>query len=333
MTWGRIGFLILVLLAASAVNAMALALAIPDFVGIDFAVFQRVSSVPLDEIYSANGPMPFLYPPTAILLFKAVASLPFSLWVALSVLAFFLAVRPAISNASGFSFLSHAAIKGIQLGQIPMLLGAGLFAGLRLSPIFGGLIWGAVASIKPQLMIFAPLALVVRRDWPMFGGMVVGGTVMFGASLFLGIDRWSEWISATMAFASGPLMEGGVSRSITPAGIALKSGLPMLPFLLGGASIGTLAVFYSARRLEDATLIGLIVAASLITSPYAYAHDTIALIPACIVMMLRGRWAYAAPAAMLFIGTPLLAMTGMMWLLAAWSLDGAKQLKAKPSLM
>ena len=132
-------------------------------------------------------------------------------------------------------------------------------------------------------------------------------------------------------------VEGGVVRTITPAGKAALSGLPALPFLLIGVAIGAAAVVASAKRVEGELLIGLVVAASIVASPYAYAHDTIALIPACVALLLRGPWWAAIPAAMIFLGIPSLAMTGLiigLCAVALWSIrsDRQESISAAPAL-
>ena len=337
MTTRRIIFLIAVLLAVLWLDWRSLTLHASRDLAIDFNVYARAVSQPISGIYRQAWPMPFLYPPTAILLFKPVSLLPagFVIWTVLSIAAFGAAVATVAGwRAAILSFLSQSAVKGLIVGQAPMLLGAAMFVGLRLAGFTGGAIWGAAATIKPQLMLFAPLAMLVRRDWKLLSGMVAGAAAMVLASIMLfGFQPWIDWVAAVNRFGEQRLLGGAVIWTVTPIGKAILVGLPPLPFLLVSVGIATCAVIVGARRLENEQLIALIVAASLIASPYAYIHDAIALIPACVILMLKGRWWAAIPAAMILIGTPFLTMTGLMaglMLVAAWPLI-EKRRGASPS--
>lgn len=315
-----------VVLTATALNLIVLANDFPRYLGVDFDVFARAVG-PVTGLYSGGGYTPFIYPPTAILPFRAIAALPYPAFILLSAAAFLSAVPD--KKVAGLSLLSHSAFKGLYLGQIPMLLAAGMFAALRLAPFAGGMIWGAIAAIKPQLMIFAPFALLVRRDWPMFWGMVAGAACSIALAVAaFGLAPWLEWKAAIAAFTEDKLLAGAAVKAITPAGIAAAWGYEPPPMLVIGGMVAAISVALAARHVEDEMLVGLIVAASLVASPYGYAHDMMAIIPACVVLMLRGRWAFAIPAAMIFVGTPLLAMSGLLWLLLmfAWQgVDGGRQ--------
>lgn len=291
--------------------------------GIDFKVFERASSAPPDLVYQFQV-APFAYPPTALLLMKPLTAFGYWPWVGISALAFAISVAfLSGKKVAALSFLSPAAVKGLEQGQSPMLLGALLFCGLQLPPLFGGIVWGVAASVKPHMMLFAPLVLLVRRDWHMLLGMALGGLLMVVAALIaLDTSLWVHWLDAMRQF-NRLVSDGAMVRAVTPAGIAAVAGLPIAPFLLSGFALAMAAVIVGARRFEGELLIGLVIAASLVVSPYAHVYDMIALVPACTVLMLRGQWWAAIPAAMIFIGTPLLAMTGLMtglMLVAAWPL-------------
>lgn len=299
--------------------------------GLDFRVYQRTVNWPLEMLYHDQGKLPFIYPPTAILLFQPFSVVPagFWIWSGVSVIAFAAAVGMLCGKrVAALALCSPAAIGGLILGQVSMIVAALLFAGLRLSPFLGGALWGVAATIKPQLMFLAPVALIVRKDWPMLRGMMAGVAATFLISLIAyGPALWLEWIAAIGGFAQTGALGSGVLRSITPAGIAANIGLPSLPFLLAGVAIGAGVVIAAARKLEREQLIGLVAAASLVASPYAYAHDTIILIPACVVLILSGPWWAAVPAAMILVGTPGLTMIGLtigLIAVALWTLHAGK---------
>jgi hypothetical protein len=336
MTRPRLALVVLVVLAGFALATSHAYLFAHLDLGLDFRVYQRTVTWPLDQLYHDPGTMPFLYPPTAIPLFKPFAMMPagFYVWSIVSLLAFAaLAAAAGGKRVAALALCSPAAIGGLVLGQVPMILAAALFAGSKLRPFLGGVLWGIAAAIKPQLMVFAPLALAVRRDWTMLFGMAAGLCAMVAGSIALfGYELWFDWIAAIGSFSER--VEGGVVRTITPAGKAALAGLPTLPFLLFGVVIGVTAVIASAKKVEGELLIGLVVAASIVASPYAYAHDTIAVIPACVVLLLRGPWWAAIPSALIFLGIPSLVMTGLivgLCVAALWSIRSDSEESVTPS--
>ena len=284
--------------------------------GTDFEVFARTVSWPLGLLYHDPGPMPFLYPPPAILLFRPFAMLPsgYVIWALVSLLAFAISVSAVSDRRISISSLcSPAAVGGLILGQAPMLLAAALFVGLTRKPFVGGVLWGLVASIKPHLMVFAPVALAVRKDWTMLAGMAAGATAAFiVSSALFGFGLWCEWLDAVTSFGKKVAVTEVAVWSITPSGKAAILGLPAAPFLVAGIAIAASTVIVAAKKVQDDLLIALIVAAGIVASPYANTHDTIALIPACVAMLFRGPWWAAIPAAMIFVGTPFVVLIGLM---------------------
>lgn len=293
---------------------------------IDFQVFWSSGRRPLDEVYADHG-MPFVYPPASLFLFKPFSLMPFLpsylVWLALSTALFGLAVaRTSGAKVSALSFLSPAAAKGVTLGQSAMLLGGALFAALRLPPVARGAVFGLVATIKPQLVVFAPIAFAVRREWSTLVGMVGAWVLVLLASMVaFGPLMWADWLRALPHFHDLVMQFNVVSFAISPAARAEYFGLPALPFIVAGAAIGLAAVVTMSSRAEDEMLVALIVGASLAASPYAHAHDSIALIPACIVLLQRAGWPLAIAAALVITGTaawtPVGLVAGLM-LAALW---------------
>lgn len=283
--------------------------------GIDYRVFWRAAS--LVDVYRP-GHMPFAYPPTALVFLQPIDLLParagYWIWISCSAAIFAFAVaKVAGLRIAALSFLSPAAVKGLVLGQFALLLAGCAFATLLLPPLAGGLLWGVLLAVKPQLFLFAPLAFLVRRDWKTLFGMGLGVVAVIGASLLMfGPRLWLDWISALPSFHRTLVEDGVLGRVVTPAGQAEFLGYPSLPFLLAGILVGGAAVAYAAPRLQGAKLIALIVAASVVGSPYAHVHDTVALIPAMLLLIMHGPWAAAIAAAVVFAGPPGLTMIAML---------------------
>ena len=293
-------------MAAAAAYALPFGL---DNMALDYEVFWRAATGPIETLYQP-GHMPFVYPPTAIPLFEPLGLIPsgpgYFVWTAISILAFGVAVAAVVNwRVAILSFASPAAVKGVILGQSAMLLAAGLYAAVRLPPVASGALFGVVLAVKPQIALFAPLAFLVRRDWKTLQGMIASVLVLLLASIALfGLDPWVAWIKALPEFRSVLIEDNVISRVITPAGRAEYAGLPSWPFLLGGLAIGAAAVAALARKVENEELVGLIVAASLVASPYAHVHDSIALMPVCLVLMWRRPWVLALLAGVVFVGRP-----------------------------
>jgi hypothetical protein len=262
--------------------------------------------------------MPFVYPPTSLPLFKLVSLLPFIpsyfVWITLSALLFgFAVMRTCGAKVAALSFFTPAATKGFLLGQSAMLLGGALYAAIRLPPLALGVVFGAVAAIKPQLVLFAPLAFLMRREWKILIGMAGSFGLAVLISLFAyGPTIWVEWVRAFPHFHDIIMRFNVLSMAVTPAGRAEYFGLPVLPVLLGSVAIGVAAVVVMAKRVEGEMLIALIAGSSLAASPYAHTHDTMALIPACIALLLKGSWPMAIVAAMIITGTAALTPIGLL---------------------
>lgn len=289
---------------------------------LDFRVFWNAATQPLGDIYQP-GKMPFAYPPTALFLFKPLELLPrlpaYLAWTAVSVVLF----AVAVTGLGGWklaiaSLITPASIRGLMLGQSAMLLGAGLLAAVQLPSLAMGIVFGLIGAVKPQLVLFAPLAFILRRDWKalcgMFGagsGLVMASTLIFDPTL------WTDWMRSLPAFHNTVMNGTTLGYLITPAGKVEALGYSPLPVLVLAFALGAWAVIVTARKVEREMLVGLIVLSSLVASPYGHVHDTVAVIPACIVLLFRGYWFIAVPAALILTGSLALLPVGLVLLVAA----------------
>ena len=274
---------------------------------IDFYVFWSSAPKPASELYAATN-QPFVYPPTAIAFFKPLAWLSLTagylVWTFLSSSLFTIAVtRLEGWRVAVLSLLSAGALQGLALGQTPMILSAALLFAIATPGVACGVIFGVVAAIKPQLLVLAPLAFFVRKDWRTLSGMAVGITVCVLVELVLyGPQLWLDWLNSMTAFREALYRIGAISQVITPYGMVDRLGLNPLPFLGVSAALAVAAIVVSAKRVEGIYLIAMIVGASLLASPYALRHDTIALVPACIAFILAHPKLRALPAIGIFSG-------------------------------
>jgi hypothetical protein len=311
----RVLFLAFVALVALAISGHILIEVGPRDLGIDFAVFERASNDSADLVYRIDQ-APFAYPPTALVLMMPLTAFGYWFWAIISGLIFAISVAlVAGKRTAALAFLSPAVLKGLVQGQTSLLLGGLLFLGLRPSSLIGGSLWGVAAAIKPQLLLFAPVALVARREWKVLAGMALGATAVVLISLIiLDPSLWLRWPQALMNFGN-MIDHGAMTKVISPAGQAAEAGLPTIPFVIAGLGLGAAAVALAAPRIEGAQLVALITASSIVASPYAHPYDTTAIIPACIALLLNGRWIYAIPAGFIFMGTQRMTTAGLVFIL------------------
>lgn len=304
---------------------------------LDYGVFRAVGLLPLAEIYSNTPPTPpFIYPPPSLLIFRLFGKLPIGvelfLWIVGSVSLFLFAARKAGWKALALTSVSAPLAKSILIGQSSIMLGGlVLLATSRRGWAMGALL-GVVAAVKPQIVLMAPLALLIRRDSQAFVAMGVAGlAACLAATALFGFDRWAEWISAIPAFQQ-VLIEGGVLRYlVSPAGVAQYWGLPSLPFHLAGAALGLTAIAGAARKAEGIELAALVVTASLLASPYALATDVIPILPFLACVALKDTLGARTVAAILIMSM-LHVGAGLVLLGAYWSLSLRGSFAGRPAL-
>ena len=274
---------------------------------IDFHVFWSSAFKQASELYVASN-APFVYPPTAIVFFKPLALLDFLagylVWSILSAGLFAIAVtRLAGWRVAFLSLLSAGSLQGLALGQTPMILSAALLFAIATPGIACGVIFGVVAAIKPQLLALAPLAFLVRKDWRALAGMAVGllGCVVIELALY-GPQLWLDWFNSIPDFRQSLFRTDVMDKVITPYGVADHLGVSPIPVLAVSAALAAAAVIVSAKQVEGIYLVAVIVGASILASPYALRHDTIALIPAAIVFILAQPKLKVLPAMGIFSG-------------------------------
>jgi hypothetical protein len=285
----------------------------------DYGVFWRAVR---GDPYALSD-MPFAYPPTALIFFKPLELVPYQaglyIWVGLSIAAFILAVSRASSWPVALLSLPSAAVfSTMTLGQVSLLLGSIIIGAFTVAPFWGGMLLAIAAGVKPQMLLFAPLALIVRRDWQMLRGAVAGGAIILALTL-LDFGLWARWIEMLPHFRAVVLDPDVAYRLVTPYGRFQE-----WPYLALGIVAGAAAVIAASRKVEGPYLAGLIVAASLVASPYAHLHDLTPLIPACVLLMLSGPRIAAVAGALLYVGfiptVAVVLLVGMVWLAAQTAL-------------
>ena len=263
--------------------------------GTDFAVYWRTANLPLHKTYAPHWRWPFPYMPTMLLWITPLkfANLlqAYLLWLALSGTVFYLACRHYLSATGAVLALIYPpVVKGLLTGQVVAVIASIiLWSGRTSNRLAAGVGFGVVASIKPQLVIMAPLMLLLRRDWQAI--VAAGATfvilVLVSVPLF-GADRWSEWLGSMAHFHHAVVDTSVITGGASPAIAALRWGLPPLPFLLLGIAGGAWLVWHCRDR-SDLERTSAMIAGSLLASPYAISYDLGLLAPFLACSVMNGR--------------------------------------------
>jgi hypothetical protein len=260
----------------------------------DFGVYWRAANQPLGEVYFWQGRFPFPYPPTMLLWIQPLALVAkwpaYFLFLAVSLGAFILAFRPYISKwAMGLALISPPFARGMFTGQVCAVLSAALlWACSSKNRIAAGIALGIIASIKPQLVLMAPLMLALNRDWRAFiaAGASFATIILLSLALF-GPERWPEWWASMGHFQQAVTGTGVIGVGVTPAMWAERHELSPILFMLLGTIGGAVTIWF-CRDSDPLEKTAAIVTASLLSAPYALVYDLTAIVPYLAMLTLRG---------------------------------------------
>lgn len=276
---------------------------------------------------------PFVYPPTALIIFSPLGLMPlwisFALFVSVSLAALASQVRYPV-----LLLVAPPLVLAALAGQPTLLVAALTVAAcLRLErdPIGAGILFAAGAMIKPQLLILVPLALVAWGNWRALWAAVMSVVAGVALSLIvLGPETWSAWFAALPRFHE--LFNGNpslVRNAVSPSVYLVRFGVDP-GWVIAAGSIVAVAVTVFARTAGPVLRSGLLLGGALLVTPYAMNYELAALAPAVLSKPPRSLKDFAIPfvwAASLFAG---LSVAGLIaayaWLLVrlrptirAWS--------------
>lgn len=263
--------------------------------GNDFGVYWRTANSPVELAYRSPEWFPFPYAPTMLFWIQPLGWIPkwpaYFLFVASSLAAFIWAVRPYLSKAAiALSLITPPLVRGSFTGQVSTFLAAlTIWACGTSSRVQAGAAFGVIVTIKPQLVIMAPLMFVLNRDLRAL--MSFGATALTVALLslfFFGPERWPEWLASLNGFHSKVVGTRIIEIGATPFLIAERLGLNPFAFLSMGVAAGSVLVYLcrDSEPLEQAAAITL---GSVMASPYALSYDFAAVVPFLALMVTRGR--------------------------------------------
>ena len=239
------------------------------------------------------GPLPFSYPPSALPLFAPFALLPFwpayGLWTILSGGAFWTAARRVTTRAS-LVFATPHMVLALLLGQTTLWIGSLLIWGvtlLRSRPLVAGLLFGIAAAIKPQLAVMIPVALLASRHSGAIAGAAAGFIAMLLLSLPFGPFLWADWRSVL----------GGHSAIVSGYGLDILGASPLMALRVLGMPLylhalfvaGAITLVWIAFRRDDTNKrVLVLLAATLLATPYAIRYELAMLGPSFVDALLTG---------------------------------------------
>jgi hypothetical protein len=239
------------------------------------------------------GPLPFPYPPSALPLMAPFGLLPFWLafwlWTLLSAVAFWTAAR-RITSGLLLTFVTPPMILALVLGQTTLWIGALLIWSVILlpsRPLVAGLLLGITAAIKPQFVILVPIALLAGRHWLAIVGSAGGLAAMLLLSLPFGFFLWHDWASV---LGEHPAIVSGYGLNVLGTSPMMALKVLGLPLYLHAAFVG-LAIWlvWRAFKADDVKLrVLVLLAATLLATPYAIRYELAMLAPSLVDALLAG---------------------------------------------
>lgn len=246
-----------------------------------------LTAVETDAISRSPGILPWLYPPTFLLVVYPLALLPFKI-AALAflsgTLAFFVSVirvivpgRQTMLLALAFPGAALVLVCGQNGLLTASLVGLGLVL-LRSRPVLAGICFGLLC-IKPHLAVLLPLALLCSRSWRALGAMALSAAGLLALSVLLfGTGTLLAFLH-NAGFISGLVESGRASLARMPTVFAMAT-LAHVPRAWAYAAQGISAWMAAAavchawgRDCAFALRAAVLVCASLLVSPYLFDYD------------------------------------------------------------
>jgi len=241
-------------------------------------------------------------PPTALVVmapFGLLSYFPALLaWFSVSGLAFYLAGRREVGDwrTLAIVLVSPAALMCVLSGQSSLLTTAALlaiFACLDERPIAAGVLIGLL-TVKPQLGILFPFALIASKRWKVFFAAAATALVLFAASVAIGgIDGWQDYVTKALPLqrevlqdAAGTAMPFQPSIFMNIRGVVGNHAGEIIQFAFALAAIAAVASAFRLRPSGDPrTLQALFFACTVSASPYMGAYDLLPLTFAAVALI------------------------------------------------
>jgi len=272
-----------------------------------------------DAIFPRDvGIYPWHYPPSFQLLIMPLGMLPFLLayliWIFATLALFCVVMWRFVPHPATLLVLLAAPLSDrvFATGQTSFLTAAllGLFAlELERRPGRAGL-WLGLLTLKPQLGVLAPIALVLGRHWRTVAtaaltalALGAAGLAAFGPAAWPAFFGNMDWASQALARADNVLaVIASPFSALRLAGAGLETSYAV-HFGLAAATALLIAWVWLQRFATDLKVACLIAGAALI-SPFHHDYDLMILsVPFAILVRsaLRDKWLKGEPEGLFFL--------------------------------
>jgi hypothetical protein len=276
----------------------------PGGFGADFIVYWRAAH---SVAPYAPSPMPFANPPTALLWLQILrpmsATLSYAI-VGLGGLAAYLWCGEKLygRSAAFLALLSPAVLLAAIPGQLAIIEGALIFLAFASPPIACGILLAIAGSVKPQMVLLAPVTLYAVHGLKGVAAFAIAGLLlMAAATIAFGPEVWSAWFAGMSSLVQVATERHALLLAVSP--LSFTGSLNWIVLVLAFAIAAIAAVLlYKSRNLPAGDQAALLVACSLFASPYALSYDMAALAPLAAAVLLRDRSWRSAGAALTFTG-------------------------------
>jgi hypothetical protein len=261
------------------------------------------------ELAKILGPDPgqnWPNPPTALVVmapFGLLAYFPALIaWFSTGILAFYLAGRHELADARILAvvLVSPAALLCVISGQSSLLTTAALlaiFASLDSRPVIAGILIGLL-TVKPQLGVLFPFALIASGRWRVICWAAVSAGALLAASVALGgVEGWHDYIAKALPLqrevlrdAAGTAMPFHATVFMNVRGLVGNRTGEAIQLVSSIAAIVSVAAAFRYRGNSDPRLLrALFFACTVCVSPYMGSYDLLPLTFAAIALLADGK--------------------------------------------
>jgi hypothetical protein len=264
---------------------------------------QRLFAVLQQAISGGDAYLPWIYPPTFLLLIAPLGALSyktaFIAWLATALTVYWLALRKLAGRES---LVVALAFPGVMIciynGHAEILL-AGLFGGamflLDRRPYVAGLLIG-LCAVKPHLFLLVPVALVAAGRWRPFASAAC--LVLLSAAIsavVFGADLWRDFFMTVAGLGDGAVWDSAslgimLAKQQSVFAFGLRFGTPILAGTLQVAVIAlagwAVAVTWRRRNRSLGERSMVLCCGTLLASPYLFDYD-LALLAVPIAIVAR----------------------------------------------
>jgi hypothetical protein len=245
-------------------------------------------------------------PPTALVIMAPFGPLDYfpalAAWLSASLLAFYLAGRREMSDLRTLLIvlMSPAALLCFISGQSSLLTTAALltvFASLDRRPVLAGVLIGLL-TVKPQLVILFPFALIASRRWRVFSAAAVTALALVAVSIAIGgTAGWHDYVVKALPLQREVLQDAsGIAMPFHPTvfmnirGVTGNSVGEIIQLAFSLAAVIAISAAFRFRGSADPRkLQALFFAGTVSASPYMGAYDLLPLTFTAVALIAEER--------------------------------------------